>query len=84
MAAKKESVSAGEPTVLVLRTSDKDGRSYGGFQWPSAGSVVAAPDWRDNTECGNGLHGIQWPEGDWSTLKNYDGNESWQVVEVEA
>jgi O-acetyl-ADP-ribose deacetylase (regulator of RNase III) len=43
--------------VLVLRTCDKDFKSYGGFQWPREG-YVEAPDFRNNTECGHGLHGL--------------------------
>jgi hypothetical protein len=67
--------------VLVLRTSDKDGKAHGGFQWPSSGPVECS-DWNSKAECGNGLHGILWPEGDWSDIKNYD-EPLWQVVEVE-
>ena len=69
-----------EKTVLVLRTSDKDGKAHGGFQWPESG-MVECSDWKNNAECGNGLHGILWPEGDWSNIKNYD-EEIWQVVKV--
>lgn len=53
---------------LVLRTSNKDGKAHGGFQWPASG-MVECPDWKDNQACGNGLHGILWPEGDWSDIK---------------
>ena len=43
-------------TVLVLRTCSANMTSYGGFKWPKHGPV-SAPDWIDNYECGNGLHG---------------------------
>ncbi|CUI03910.1 Similarity [Janthinobacterium sp. CG23_2] len=69
-------------TRLVLRTSDKDGRAYGGFQWPESG-LVECPDWQPTEECGAGLHGILWPEGDWSDIKDYD-EARWQVVEVDS
>ena len=68
-------------TRLVLRTSDKDGTAYNGFKWPASGPVEC-PDWKANEECGNGLHGILWPEGSWSDIKEYD-EAIWQVVEVE-
>ena len=68
-------------TRLVLRTSDKDGTAYNGFKWPASGPVEC-PDWKANEECGNGLHGILWPEGDWADIKEYD-EAIWQVVEVE-
>ncbi|CUI02648.1 Protein RtcB [Janthinobacterium sp. CG23_2] len=69
-------------TRLVLRTSDKDGRAHGGFQWPESG-LVECPDWQPTEECGAGLHGILWPEGDWSDIKDYD-EARWQVVEVDS
>ena len=43
-------------TVLVLRTCSADMTSSGGFKWPKRGPV-SAPDWVDNFECENGLHG---------------------------
>ena len=45
--------------MIVMRSCKKDGTSHNGFQWPlEAGAEVVAPDWRDNKECGNGLHGL--------------------------
>jgi hypothetical protein len=67
-------------TVLVLRTCDKDLRSYGGFQWPAEGEVVA-PDWNSEPVCGGGLHGLLWGEGD-GALLNWDEDARWLVVEV--
>ena len=49
-------------SVLILRTCDKDLRSYGGFQWPESGPVEA-PDWDPEPVCGGGLHGLLWGEG---------------------
>ena len=65
--------------VLVLRTCDQKMQGYGGFQWPESGPVEA-PDWKDNGECGNGLHGLLWGEGS-SRLLNWEGK--WMVVEVD-
>lgn len=70
MTAKK--AKAQPETALVLRTCDKDGRSYNGFQWPSEGPV-SCPDWDPTPRCGGGLHGLLWGEGDGSLL-------SWAVV----
>ncbi len=67
--------------VLVLRTCDKDLRSYNGFQWKAKG-IVKAPDWDPRPECGNGLHGFLWGEGDGS-LADFDPAAKWLVVEVE-
>ena len=62
--------------VLILRCCDKDGKSYGGFQWPmEVGAIVEAPDWNTRQECGGGLHG--WPWG----LSIGDGkNAAWDGV----
>ncbi|WP_287496880.1 hypothetical protein [Pandoraea sp. CB10b_02] len=68
-------------SVLVIRTSDKNRKAYNGFQWPESG-LVECPDWNPRAECGNGLHGILWPEGNWSDIKDYGGDETWQVVKV--
>ena len=46
------------PDALVLRTTDKDGRSHGGFQWPrEIGALVECPDWKPEATCRNGLFG---------------------------
>jgi hypothetical protein len=42
---------------------------------------VEAPDWVDSYECGNGLHGLLWGDGDWSHL-SMAMDATWQVVEV--
>jgi len=72
---------AKQPTVLVLRTCDENLKAYNGFQWPASG-LIAAPDWRSDAECGHGLHGLLWGEGDGSLL-NWDAKAKWLVVEVE-
>ena len=51
------------------------------FKWPESG-LVSAPDWDPKPECGNGLHGLLWGEGDGSLL-NWDKDAKWLVVEIE-
>ena len=67
--------------VLVLRTCNPYMTSHNGFVWPRTGDVEA-PDWDPKPECGNGLHGLLWGEGDWSLLRG-ELNAVWQVVEVD-
>ena len=68
-------------TVLVLRTCSADMTSHGSFKWPKRGPV-SAPDWVDNFQCGHGLHGWLWGEGD-GTLGHVDvPNAKWLVVRV--
>ena len=69
-----------EDHALVLRTSDVNRISHNGFQWPESGPVEA-PDWNQEPICGGGLHGALWGEGNGS-LFNWDGDATWQVVEV--
>jgi hypothetical protein len=68
--------------VLVLRTCNADGTSHGGFVWPKSG-LVKCPDWSPTKQCGNGLHGLLWGEGDGSLLSVAD-DARWQVVTVRA
>jgi hypothetical protein len=67
--------------VLVLRTCDEKLQAYGGFQWPENG-FVEAPDWDPKPECGNGLHGFLWGEGDGS-LADWSEKAKWLVCEVD-
>lgn len=67
--------------AYVLRTCDSDLTSYYGFQWPETG-YVEAPDWDYTPECGGGLHGALWGEGDGSLLDWTEGAK-WLVVEVD-
>ncbi len=69
--------------ALVLRVCDAKLRSYGGFQWPSSGSVEAS-DWDPTPECGRGLHGWLFGEGDLGVAQGVSDEDSvWLVVEVE-
>ena len=64
--------------LVALRTCDADMQSRGGFQWPGVGETVTAPDWTDSQECGGGLHGLLWGQGDWSLLAT-DETAKWVV-----
>jgi len=67
-------------TVLVLRTCDEDLTAYNDFQWPESGPVEAL-DWDPEPECGHGLHGYLWGQGDGIHL-DWDISAKWLVVEV--
>ena len=67
--------------VLVLRTCRQDMSAYGGFKWPTEGPVEA-PDWIANDQCGNGLHGALWGEGD-GGIFNWDPDAKWLVVSAD-
>ena len=68
-------------TVLIMRSCGPDLRSYNDFQWPEAGPV-SAPDWQATEECGNGLHGFLWGQGD-ESLANQATDAKWLVVEAD-
>ena len=72
-----------EETAFVLRCCASDGTSRNGFKWPGVGETAAAPDWKDNGNCGHGLHGWLYGQGDHTTC-DYLANEDalWLVVEV--
>ena len=69
--------------VLVLRVNDKNGRAYyNGFQYPlKTRTWVEAPDWKPTKECGNGLHGFLYGEGD-GRLANWKYDDLWYVLSV--
>jgi len=65
--------------VLVLKRCIQDNKAYNGFVYTEVGTTVEASDWKDNKECGNGLHG--WTENNWQYYDNsLQGN--WVVLEV--
>src|ERR1700690_3153510 len=66
--------------VLVLRTCAANMESYNGFKWPQKGAVKCH-DWLPTAECGNGLHGFLWGEGD-GGLANWSEDARWLVVSV--
>ena len=71
-------------TVLVLRTTDKNGKSFGGFQREiRVGAIIECPDWNPKPVCGGGLHGLLWARGNWSLISN-DCEALWWVESVRA
>jgi hypothetical protein len=70
------------PKVLVLRVCNADMSSQYNFVWPKKGPV-AAPDWRADKECGHGLHGWLWGEGNINVAR-VNEDSVWLVVEVDA
>ncbi|WP_341519871.1 hypothetical protein AABC73_15075 [Pseudomonas sp. G.S.17] len=81
--ATKKKLQAPE-TALVLRTCYADMTSHGGFQWPDeVGAVVTASDWRKDDECGHGLHGWLFGQGDSGASSSIGKPDAkWLVVEV--
>lgn len=68
---------------LFLRTTDKDGKDYNGFQWPmEVGATVTAPDWKPTKECGNGLHGLLDGLGAAHHLA-FGGGAIWWIVDAD-
>ena len=67
--------------ALVLRTCNSDMTSRNGFIWPKSGPVEC-PDWTPSLECGNGLHGALWGQGNGSLL-DWSLDAVWQVVQIE-
>ena len=61
-AKKSEQVA---DVVCVLRCVPPSMRTTNEFLWPESGPVEC-PDWQPHAECGNGLHGWLWGEGDLS------------------
>ena len=73
-------------TVFVLRVCSPDLTSHKGFQWPSTiGAKVSAPDWSDNANCGNGLHGWIHGAGDVFVAEHTNNHDAkWLCLEVDA
>ncbi len=68
-------------SAYILRSCDSNLQSRGGFQWPESGPVEAL-DWNPQPECGNGLHGFLWGNGD-GRLANYADTSRWIVAKVD-
>ena len=67
----------------ILRTTNSDGTSRGGFQWNlEIGGETVAPDWNPHPECGGGLHGFLNGAGDGS-LADWSDDALWLVVSTE-
>lgn len=69
--------------VLCLRTCNPDMTSQAGFLWPREGGTVEADDWHPRRQCGNGLHGLLWGEGEGYLLHSRP-YAMWLVFEAEA
>lgn len=71
-------------TSLVLRVCRPDFTSRDGFTWPAEiGAEVSAPDWEKTAECGNGLHGWLYGQGDHSCVSHWqEADAKWLVLEV--
>ncbi len=80
--ARVESKSPNPLSELMLRTSMRDGTSWGGFVWPASG-MVEPTHWSPHPSCGDGLHGLYQGCGDASLLIRDDGHEIWQLVAVD-
>jgi hypothetical protein len=66
--------------AYILKSLPRGLGAHGGFQWPREGHVVA-PDWREDAECGGGLHSFLWGEGD-GNLACWDDDAEWIVARV--
>ena len=70
-------------TDYFLRTTNKDGKAYGGFQWPMrVGAIVETPYWDAKPECGHGLHGLKDGLGDASHLSSAS-DAVWWIVKAD-
>lgn len=67
--------------AYILRTCAADMISRDGLQWPREGHVEA-PDWEPTEECGNGLYGLLWGEGDGSLL-DWSDDAVWVVAGID-
>ena len=68
--------------ALKIRYANRKS-AHNDFQYPEVGETVKAPDWRPTNDCGYGLHGYLWGEGD-ITVSLYNPGEVnlFQVHEV--
>jgi hypothetical protein len=69
---------------LILRTCRADGSSKNGFVWPEVGEIAKAPDWSAIPECGSGLHGWLFGQGDHSCSSYLGPDVLWIVAEVDS
>ena len=68
--------------ILVFRTINKDGLSFGGHQWLLNNHVGSCPDWKNTSECGHGFHGLPWAVGS-SNLVDVSFDRFFQVLKVD-
>ena len=70
--------------VLVLRVNDENNCSrYCNFQYPTKiGEWVEAPDFKQNRQCGNGLHGLMKGAQNAGYLHINNEKDLWVLIEV--
>jgi hypothetical protein len=68
--------------ILVIRSVAKDMISHNGFKYPAKGPV-SAPDWKDDDQCGHGLHGLPWGVGGSYCASHTDNDYLWLVIRVD-
>ena len=70
--------------VLVLRVNDENNCSrYCNFQYPTKiGEWVEAPDFKQNRQCGNGLHGLMKGVQNAGYLRVNSEEDLWVLIEV--
>ncbi|MFJ0489740.1 hypothetical protein ACLRAE_12455 [Bordetella bronchiseptica] len=80
----KKAAKSALGTSLVLRVCRSDYTSRNGFAWPqTVGAEIVAPDWKDNKNCGHGLHGWLFGQGDHGCVDYWqDPDAKWYVLEV--
>ena len=66
--------------AYMLRTCGPDMSAYGDFIWPKKG-LVTCPDWDPSPECGHGLHGLLWGDGE-ASLLDWSKEAQWLVVGI--
>lgn len=64
--------------VLILKSLPATLKATNDFQWPEYGHVEA-PDWNEKIECGGGLHGWLWGQGE-AELRCKDEDAKWMVI----
>ena len=81
----KTAPQAAPATSLVLRVCRPDMTAYGRFVWPSElGATVEAPDWRNDNDCGHGLHGWLCGHGNHGCVNHWaKEGAKWLVLEIE-
>ena len=77
----KKSAKARQFKAYMLRTCAADMTARGRFKWPTSGEV-SAPDWNPVAQCGQGLHGLLWGEGDGSLLSS-NTDAKWLVCGID-
>lgn len=68
--------------VYITKSVNKNltANHNGVFQYPEAG-IVEAPDWDGKNDCGGGLHGFLWGEGD-GDLADFSSEAIWLLIKV--